>query len=331
MAFHDVPLESVELHGRRLTYRRMGDGPVLLLVHGITNSSASWQPVMRLLADAGHTVLAPDLPGHGGSERHRGDHSLGAHASILRDLLQVLDLPRVTVVGHSLGGGIAMVFSYQFPDRVERLALIDSGGLGREVSGLIRAATLPGAEHVIRAATAPTILRAVGAVGAAFARVGLKPGADLAEIAGGVASLGDGERRAAFVRTARSIASTRGQRVSAADRLYLAAEVPVLLVWGDQDPVIPIDHGRAAHDALPTSRLEIFEGAGHFPMLDDPLRFAALLSDWMATTTPTEYDEERLGAVMRAAAEKQAAARARAEAAAEAARAEAEAAADRSA
>lgn len=296
----DVPLESVELHGRRLTYRRIGSGPVLLLVHGITNSSASWLPVMRRLADSGHTVVAPDLPGHGGSVRHRGDHSLGAHASILRDLLQVLELPRVTVVGHSLGGGVAMVFSYQFPERVERLALIDSGGLGREVSLLIRSATLPGAEHVIRAATTPRILRTVGAIGGAFGRLGLKPGADLAEIAGGVASLGDGERRAAFVRTARSIASLRGQRVSAADRLYLAAEVPVLLVWGDQDPVIPVDHGHAAHAALPGSRLEIFAGAGHFPMLDDPEHFATLLTDWVATTTATEYDDERLGAVMRA-------------------------------
>jgi len=300
----EVPLQFVELHGRRLGYRRLGSGPVLLLVHGITNSSASWRPVMRLLADAGHTVLAPDLPGHGSSERHRGDHSLGAHASILRDLLQVLDLPRVTVVGHSLGGGVAMVFSYQFPERVERLALVDSGGLGREVSLLIRAATLPGAEAVIRAATTPAVLRAVGAVGGTLGRVGLRPGADLAEIAGGVASLGDAERRAAFVRTARSIASARGQRVSAADRLYLAAEVPVLLVWGDEDPVIPIAHAHEAHAALPGSRLEVFPGAGHFPMLDDPHRFATLVSDWMASTEPTEYDDARLGAVIRARAER---------------------------
>lgn len=296
----DVPPESVELHGRRLTFRRAGSGPVLLLVHGITNSSASWRPVLRRLADTGHTVVAPDLPGHGDSERHRGDHSLGAHASILRDLMQVLDLPRVTVVGHSLGGGVAMVFSYQFPERVERLALIDAGGLGREVSPLIRAATLPGAERVLSWATTPPILRAVGAVGAALARVGLEPGADLAEMAGGIASLGDGERRAAFVRTARSIASPAGQRVSAASRLYLAAEVPVLLVWGDRDPIIPVSHAHAAHAELPGSRLEVFPGAGHFPMLDDPERFAALVTDWMATTTPTQYDEERLGALMRA-------------------------------
>ncbi len=300
MALHDdVPLESVELHGRRLAYRLTGAGPVLLLVHGITGSSASWQPVMGLLAEAGHTVLAPDLPGHGGSERHRGDHSLGAHASILRDLLQVLDLPRATVVGHSLGGGVAMVFAYQFPERVERLGLVDSGGLGREVSPLIRAATLPGAEWVIRAATTPPLLRAVGTVGGALARVGIRPGGDVAEIAGGVASLGDGERRAAFVRTARSIASAGGQRVSASERLYLAEHVPVLLVWGDRDPVIPIAHGRAAHAALPASRLEVFPGAGHFPMLDDPARFAALLTDWVATTTPATYDGERLAAVMR--------------------------------
>ncbi|MBA2349614.1 MAG: alpha/beta hydrolase [Solirubrobacterales bacterium] len=307
MPDEEIPLEVVELHGKRLAYRRLGSGPVLLLVHGITNSSASWRPVMRRLAEAGHTVLAPDLPGHGTSERHRGDHSLGAHASILRDLLQVLGLPRVTVVGHSLGGGVAMVFSYQFPERVERLALVASGGLGREVSPLIRAATLPGAEQVIRLATVPPVLRAVGAVGAAFGRLGLKPGSDLAEMAGGVASLGDGERRAAFVRTARSIASFGGQRVSATDRLYLAAQVPVLLLWGEQDPIIPVDHGRAAHAALAGSRLELFPHAGHFPMLDEPERFVALVHDWMATTEPTAYDEERLGQVIRARADRGAA------------------------
>lgn len=296
----EVPLESVDLHGKRLAYRRLGTGPVLLLVHGITNSSASWRPVMRPLAAAGFTVLAPDLPGHGASERHRGDHSLGAHASILRDLLQVLDVPRVTVVGHSLGGGVAMVFSYQFPERMERLALIDSGGLGREVSLAIRAATLPGAELVIRAAITPPAVRVVGVVGGFLGRLGLRPGADLAEIAGGVASLGDAERRAAFVRTARSIASPAGQRVSAADRLYLAAQVPVLLVWGDEDPVIPLAHGTAAHAALPGSRFEVFPGAGHFPMLDDPARFVSVLTDWVRSTEPADYDDARLGEVIRA-------------------------------
>lgn len=300
----DVPIEFVELHGRRLAYRMTGSGPVLLLVHGIAGSSVSWRPVMRRLADAGHTVVAPDLPGHGDSERHLGDHSLGAHASILRDLLQVLDLPRVTMVGHSLGGGVGMVFAYHFPERVERLALVDSGGLGREVSPLIRAATLPGAEHLIRLATTPPVLRAAGALGGTLARVGIKPGGDMAEIAVGVASLGDAERRAAFVRAARSIASTGGQRVSAVERLYLVEEVPVLLVWGDRDPVIPLAHGRAAHAALPASRLEVFCGAGHFPMLDDPERFAAVVADWVATTTPTRYDQERLGAVMRSRAAK---------------------------
>jgi len=206
------------------------------------------------------------------------------------------------MIGHSLGGGIAMVFAYHFPERVERLALIGSGGLGREVSPLIRAATLPGAEHVIRLATTPRLLRAVGALGATLARVGIKPGGDVAEIAVGVASLGDGERRAAFVRTARSIASTGGQRVSALERLYLVEQVPILLVWGDRDALIPVAHGCAAHARLPASRLEVFAGAGHFPMLDDPERFAAVVTDWAATTTPTEYDEERLGAVMRSRA-----------------------------
>jgi len=277
------------LHGKRVAYRRAGAGPTILLIHGITNSGRSWEPAMRLLA-RDFDVIAPDLPGHGDSDRQRGDHSLGGHACVMRDLLHVLEVERATVVGHSLGGGIAMQFSYQFPEMVERLALVGSGGLGREVSPLIRGAALPFAEQVLPLLTARPLIEAGTAVASLLGRIGLEPGADLAEISRGVASLGDAERRAAFVRTVRSVISPLGQRVTASDRLYLAAQTPVLIVWGDRDPIIPVEHGLAAHAELPNSRLEVFEGAGHFPQLDDPVRFATLLDEFVATTEPAIHD-----------------------------------------
>ena len=277
------------LHGREIAYRRSGSGPAVLLVHGITNDSQTWEPVIGRLA-RDHDVIAPDLPGHGRSARQRGDHSLGAHASMLRDLLQAVGMERVTVVGHSLGGGIAMQFAYQFPEMVERLVLVGSGGLGREVSPLIRSAALPGAEQVLPLITAQPLMDAGTWIASAFGRLGFKPGSDLAEVSRGIASLGDTERRAAFVRTVRSVISPFGQRVSAIDRLYLAQHLPFLLVWGARDPIIPAAHGHAAHEAVPESRLEIFERSGHYPQLDDPARFSELLGDFIASTEPAEYD-----------------------------------------
>lgn len=159
-------MPELSIHGHRLAYREAdGDGPVVLLVHGITNSSETWAPVTERLAGRGLRVLAPDLPGHGNSERQRGDHSLGAHASLLRDFLDIMEVERATIVGHSLGGGIMMQFSYQFPEGVERMVLVSSGGLGREVSLPIRAATLPFAEEVIGIGASAPVTRVAGMVG----------------------------------------------------------------------------------------------------------------------------------------------------------------------
>jgi len=290
-----MELDVRTLHGKRIAFRRAGSGPTLVLIHGITNSSESWAPAMRLLA-RDFDVIAPDLPGHGESDRQRGDHSLGGHACVMRDLLHVLGVKRATVVGHSLGGGVAMQFAYQFPDMVERLVLVGSGGLGREVSPLIRSAALPFAEQVLPLLTARPLIEAGSAIAGLVGRLGFKPGADLAEVSRGVASLGDAERRAAFVRTVRSVISPLGQRVTATDRLYLAAELPTLIVWGDRDPIIPVEHGRGAHALLPNSQLEVFEGAGHFPQLDDPVRFAELVTEFVAGTEPAKHNAETVRA-----------------------------------
>ena len=282
------------LHGRRLAYHDDGEGPAVLMVHGITNSSASWRPVAERLAKSGHRVLVPDLAGHGESDRFRGDHSLGAHAAALRDLLLAVDVERVTVVGHSLGGGIVLQFAYQWPEMIERIVLVDSGGLGREVSLFIRAATLPFAERVIGLGASRPVAATAGFIGSTLGRFGVHPSPDRAEVLAGLASLGDRRRREAFVRTARSVVSPGGQRVNATDRLYLAEDIPVLLAWGDRDPIIPVEHGREVHAQLPDSRLEIFEGSGHFPQLDDPDRFAALLADFIATTEPVLFDRAKI-------------------------------------
>jgi pimeloyl-ACP methyl ester carboxylesterase len=279
------------LHGRQVAYVQEGNGPVLLLIHGIAGTLDNWEPVIEPLA-RNHTVLAPDLPGHGGSEPGAGDYSLGALAAGLRDLLVALGHDRATLVGHSLGGGIAMQFAYQFPEVAERLVLVCSGGLGGEVSLILRAATLPGSGSVI-AATAALATVIGRSLGRGLAAVGLRPTPDVAEIARGYASLADRERRTVFLTTLRTVVGAGGQRMAGGDRFYLTGTMPVLIIWGARDPIIPVRHGELAHAAIPASRLEIFEGAGHLPQLESPARFVSVLERFIAETEPAAFDLEQ--------------------------------------
>lgn len=263
---------------------------MLLLVHGMAGSCENWRPVIEPLS-LRQTVIAPDLPGHGASEPGGGDYSLGSLASGLRDLLLALGQERATLVGHSLGGGVAMQFTYQFPEMVERLVLVSSGGLGPDVSPILRAATLPGANLFI-GATAGIGQRIGSALGRGLGAVGLRPSADVAEVARGYASLTDPERRAAFLATLHAVVGAEGQRVAATDRLYLAERLPVLIVWGARDPIIPASHAEAAHESLPHSRLELFEDVGHLPQAEAPGRFVAALERFLAETEPAEFDRD---------------------------------------
>jgi pimeloyl-ACP methyl ester carboxylesterase len=286
-------VKDIQLHGHRLSYRCGGSGPLLILIHGITNSSASWEPVLALL-ERDFTVIAPDLLGHGDSAKPRGDYSLGSFASLLRDFMLALGHERATVAGHSLGGGIAMQMAYQFPERVERLVLVASGGLGRQVTPVLRAVALPGAELMLPLLASKALVNAGTAVGGLIGRLGLRTGTDIAEMASGLATLRDIETRRAFVHTARSVIDVGGQRIDATDKLYLAAAVPTLIMWGDADPIIPARHGIRAHELMPGSRLRLFEGAGHFPHHDDPAGFVTTLTEFVATTHPSEPDDDRL-------------------------------------
>jgi pimeloyl-ACP methyl ester carboxylesterase len=278
-----------------VSYLTGGQGPVLVLVHGIASTSGAWRDVLPSLARR-FTVVAPDLLGHGQSAKPRGDYSLGAYASGIRDLMVALGHDRATFVGHSLGGGVAMQLAYQFPERCERLVLVSSGGLGREVHLLLRAAALPGAEYVLPVLVQPALLRAGVAVGAFLERMGLRPGPDLAEFARGYGSLGDVATRQAFIQTLHAVIEPGGQRVSARDRLYLAAEVPTLIICGRHDRIIPAEHARRAHAEMPGSYFLEIPEAGHFPQLDRPREFIDALVSFIGSTVPAQAGPDRLRA-----------------------------------
>jgi pimeloyl-ACP methyl ester carboxylesterase len=285
---------QVELHGHRVIYRIAGSGPPVVLIHGMVNSSRHWESVALRLADA-YTVIAPDLIGHGDSATPRGDYSLGAHAASIRDLLTAIGIERATIVGHSLGGGVAMQFFYQFPQRTERLVLVSSGGLGHEVSPLLRGAALPGATVLLALAAKPRVLAALLNASERLRRRGSGKGTYLRSIARALQPLERPGAREAFLQTLRSVIDVRGQRVSARDRLYLLSAMPTLIVWGARDNTIPLSHGRQTHEAVPGSRFEILPHAAHFPNLEDPEGLAAVLRDFLETTRPAPIDDADWG------------------------------------
>jgi len=284
-------VRTIQLHGHEIAYRIAGDGPVVLLIHGMAGSASTWKRVMPQLAER-FTVIAPDLPGHGRSDKPRGDYSLGASASFLRDLLAALGHSGATVVGQSLGGGIAMQFSYQYPERCERLVLVGSGGLGEDVMPILRALALPGVDLVMPVAFLPAFRDAGDAMGRFIRRLGLQTSPQVDEIWWSYSSLVDGETRAAFMHTLRAVIDRRGQRVSAHDKLHMAAMMPTLIMWGDHDPIIPVAHAHDAHRLIPGSRLEIFEGAGHFPHVEQPERFTKLLVEFIDSTEPARIGSD---------------------------------------
>lgn len=276
---------AITVDGNKIVYRLAGNGPVLLLVHGMAGSSLTWRHVMPALAER-FTVLAPDLLGQGRSDKPRGDYSLGAHANTLRDLLDALGYERATVIGQSLGGGVVMQFAYQFLERCERLVLVGSGGLGREVTFYLRMLTVPGFESVLPVFCTPRLRDLGNRVATWLGHAGVRSTPARQEIWQSYASLSDPASRRAFFRSLREVVDFSGQAVSALNRLYRAAHLPTLIVWGARDPFIPVSHALAAHKAIPGSRLEIFEGVGHYPHCEAPERFVEVLVDFITSTEP---------------------------------------------
>jgi pimeloyl-ACP methyl ester carboxylesterase len=272
--------------------------PALLLLHGIGDSSDTWRDLVPVLA-RDHMVIAPDLLGHGRSDKPRADYSISAFANGLRDLLGILGVESASVVGHSLGGGVAMQFAYQYPHLCERLVLVSSGGVGREVNPVLRLVSLPNADVALHLLRLPAARLTGHLAAAALRRTGLAIGQDAPDLVRVFDALPDATSRAAVVRTLRAVVDWRGQVVTMLDRAYLARGLPTLLVWGSRDPIIPAGHAHAAHAALPGSRLEIFDGAGHFPHHSDPVRFVRVIEDFLATTTPADHDPKHWRELLR--------------------------------
>lgn len=281
-------LQRVTIHGHERAFVKVGAGPALLLLHGLGCDHTTWLPVIDKLAER-FTVIAPDLLGHGSSAKPRADYSVGGYANGMRDLLTVLDIDTVTVVGHSLGGGVAMQFAYQYPERTERMVLISPGGFGPEVTPLIRALTLPFAEQAIGLATLPGVRHVGQAAMRGLARSGLSQVRDLGEVADIYESFRDRRARAAIRHVVSAVVDLKGQIVTMVDRAYLTEAMPMLVVWGADDRVLPVRHAETAARIAPGAVVEVIADSGHFAHKDHPDRFVRILDDFVRQTTPATY------------------------------------------
>ena len=293
-----IEVEYLTIHGHKRAFIKTGQGPALLLLHGLGCDHTTWLPVIAALSRR-YTVIAPDLLGHGKSDKPRADYSVGGYANGMRDLLTVLGIDKVTVVGHSFGGGVAMQFAYQFPERTERMVLVCPGGLGPEVSPVIRAITLPGFHQLMSVATLPGIRHTAAFSLRTIARTGLPHTRDLDEVAAIYETFADSRARHAIRHVVRAVVDWRGQIVTMNDRAYLTAAMPICVIWGTEDGVLPVRHAGNAAEHAPGARVEVVANAGHFPHKDHPQRFVKILNDFVRTTQPATYHRGRWRTLLR--------------------------------
>lgn len=291
-------VQFVTIHGHRRAFVKVGKGPAVLLLHGLGCDHTTWESVIEPLSRR-YTVIAPDLLGHGQSDKPRADYTLGGFANGMRDLLTVLGIDKVTVIGHSFGGGVAMQFAYQYPERTERLMLVASGGLGPEVSPAIRAISTPGFHQVMGVLTLPGIRHAGMAGMRALSGTGLSLTRDLDEVARIYDTFRDSAARHAVRHVVKAVVDWQGQIVTMADRAYLTEAMPMWVVWGRDDRVIPVRHANAAAELAPNARVEVIPDSGHFPHKDHPQRFARIVQDFIRTTEPATYSRARFRRLLR--------------------------------
>lgn len=292
----------LDLQGERVAYldegpcldvpASEGPGEVILLLHGMGGSSQTWRSVIGPLSRH-HRVVAPDLLGHGDSAKPRSDYSLGAFAVLLRDFLDELGITEATIVGHSLGGGIAMQFIYQHPDYGKRLVLVGSGGLGPDVGLTLRLMSLPGAEFVLPVIAPQPVLTAGDRLWTWLRKAGIQaPRGE--ETWRAYSSLADAPTREAFLRTLRAVVDRRGQAVCALTRMSTKTSLPILVIWGEQDAIIPVEHAYAIQRVRPDARLEVLADVGHYPQVERPTEVAALIEEFVDEGAAADSDAHRL-------------------------------------
>ncbi len=268
---HFLEVEGVSLHW--LAAGEASERPPVVFLHGLNNSCASWSAVAPLLS-ADREVLIPDLPGHGDSGRPDASYELAWHARVVARWMQAIGIERADVVGHSFGGGVAQMLLLEGAERVRRLVLVASGGLGREVGWWLRLASLP---HVVEHLGQPFM-----ALGTRLALRGSDHGIPREEITRLSRQNAQAGTARAFARSVRDVIDWRGQRRHFLQRAREIAQLPpVLVLWGERDAIIPVEQGRQFAALLEGARFQSFEGSGHYLHNERPAVVADLIRNFL--------------------------------------------------
>lgn len=270
--------QILDVFGRQVAVQVDGSGDPIVFLHGLGSTSESWQSTIDCLGGSMLTI-AIDLAGHGRSARDRGDYSITANAVLVRGVLDRLGIDQALIVGHSYGGGVALAEAVIFPEKVAGLALVASGGLGPEAAFVLRVMSLPFVGEIASLAIHPWLVSRLDATLDRLSSFGFREPSELRQTRQTLRSLSDLAARGTFLDTLRGVVNVRGQQVNGAERLDRVGDIPVLVVWGDRDPMLPSSHADVVGRAIPHARIEIFAGAGHFPHAQDPDRLAGLLVD----------------------------------------------------
>ena len=274
----DVRLRGGEMDGLRLHYIVEGRGPAVILLHGLGGFAASWRHNIPALARRA-TVYALDLPGFGTSAKPYGPYHLPWFARALDGFVETLGLPPAALVGHSLGGAVAVAYALTRPARVERLALVGAcvPGFGFHPSWIYRLVALRGVGEALSLLGSAALFKAALARclhAPARAEVDFFVDHEYAERAGWPA-------RAAYLATLRGV--RRDFEASAPDyrRTLATLDVPVLLIHGRQDRVVPPVHCAEVVEAFPHAGVRWLDACGHFPQIEHAPAVNGWLSDFL--------------------------------------------------
>jgi pimeloyl-ACP methyl ester carboxylesterase len=258
---NEIKDKTIKVDGRDVHYYTVGQGEPLIVIHGGGGDARTWRNNIVELSEK-YTVYAPDLPGYGGSQPLDGNYYIPELSAFLGSFASNLGLENFYLLGHSLGGGVALDYTLKSPHKIKKLVLVSSLCLGREIAFWVRLMSIPG------------LLRSLGALTISILK--------------GVKWLAERLNPAEFILPLSPASMTVGSNIMTFRQQSLVLEnqlaeiaVPTLLIWGSRDPIVPVKHAYQAAKVIPDCRVKVFENRGHNVHRDELEEFSTVLTGFL--------------------------------------------------